>query len=123
MALQGIAKSAIDISDGLIGDLGHILNRSNVGAKIYIDKIPCAPDLLPHINDAAGKQMLLAGGDDYELCFTAPPGYTQAIDDIALKLKLPLTPIGEIVPGLGLIILDERHQPLTLNLKSFDHFA
>jgi thiamine-monophosphate kinase len=123
LALQGIAQSAIDISDGLVGDLGHILSCSDVAGKIHLDRIPCAPDLLPHLDGLPGKQMMLAGGDDYELCFTAPASYTQAINDIALQLKLPLTAIGEIVSGSGLIILDDRDRPLDLHLKSFDHFA
>ncbi len=123
LALQGIADSAIDISDGLIGDLGHILQRSNVGAKIRIDKIPSNPELKTHLAQPLAAQALLAGGDEYELCFTAAPQRMQAIRAIATRLQLALTPVGEIVSGSGLVILDEHDLPLNLSLKSFDHFS
>jgi thiamine-monophosphate kinase len=123
LALQGIAHSAIDLSDGLIGDLGHILQRSNVAATIRIDKIPFRPELQSYLAQPLGKQALLAGGDDYELCFTAAPQHTQAIQAIGERLRLPLTPVGEIIAGAGLVVIDEDDKPLDLSLKSFDHFS
>ena len=123
LALQGIAHSAIDVSDGLIGDLGHILQRSNVAATIRIDKIPSSPQIQSYLTQTWGKQALLAGGDDYELCFTAAPQHTQAIQAISERLQLPLTPIGAIIAGTGLVMLDEDDNPLDLSLKSFDHFS
>ncbi len=122
LALQGIAHSAIDVSDGLIGDLGHILQRSNVAAEIRIDKIPCNPELKTYLAQSLGQHALLAGGDDYELCFTVASQRTESIQTIAKRLQLPLTPIGAIVVGSGLVVLDEHDEPLNVNLKSFDHF-
>ena len=121
--LQDIAHSAIDISDGLIGDLGHILQRSNVAAKIRIDNIPYNSQLKTYLEQPLGPQVLLAGGDDYELCFTVAPQHTQAIRDISTRLQLQLTPVGEIIGGSGLIVLDQHDMPLDLNLNAFDHFS
>ena len=73
LALRGIAHAAIDISDGLLADLGHILERSQVGAEIRFDDLPCSDALRRLLHSDIGKHCLLAGGDDYELCFTAPP--------------------------------------------------
>jgi thiamine-monophosphate kinase len=122
LALQGIADSAIDISDGLIGDLGHILQRSGVAAEIHLHDVPCAKDLLPHIAQPWGQQALLTGGDDYELCFTAAPEQTRAIEQISQRIGLTLTPVGKVIAGTGLVVHDPRGVPLDLNYASFDHF-
>ena len=122
LALQGIANSAIDISDGLIGDLGHILNRSGVGVDIRLPDVPCAIDLLPHLAQQWGQQALLAGGDDYELCFTAAPEQTRAIEQVSQRIGLTLTPIGKIVADTGLVVRDPQGLALDLNYASFDHF-
>ena len=123
LALQGIARSAIDISDGLIGDLGHILSRSGVAADIRLADIPCHPDLKPYASQPWGRQALLAGGDDYELCFTAPADQTDAINDISQRLDLPLTTIGQIISGSGLTVRDADGVALNINFKAFDHFS
>jgi thiamine-monophosphate kinase len=72
LALRGTATSALDISDGLLGDLGHILERSGVGAELCFDALPAHPVLEPFLADEWAQRCLLSGGDDYELCFTAP---------------------------------------------------
>ena len=123
LALQGIAGSAIDISDGLIGDLGHILQQSKVGAAIRLPDVPCAKDLVPHLAQSWGQQALLAGGDDYELCFTALPQQTGAIEAVSRKIGLALAPIGKIVAGSGLIIRDQSGNSLNADYQSFDHFG
>jgi thiamine-monophosphate kinase len=122
LALRGIATSAIDLSDGLLADLGHVLQRSNVGAKIQLRDVPCSKALRAYFARAPGQQALLAGGDDYELCFTAPPTQAAAIADIATQLRLPLTAIGQIVAGGELIVQDENGDALDLDHRGFDHF-
>ena len=123
LALQGIANSAIDISDGLVGDLGHILKQSGVGAEIRLSDVPCAKDLLPHFAQPWARLALLAGGDDYELCFTAAPEQTREIQATSHRLGLALTPIGRIVAGSGLSIRDQLGNSIDVNFQSFDHFS
>lgn len=122
LALQGIAHSAIDISDGLIGDLSHILSRSGVAAEIRLDAVPCHLDLARYSKESWAQQALLAGGDDYELCFTAPSDQSKAIQEISRQLNLPLATIGEIVPGSGLVVREANGDALNFDFKAFDHF-
>lgn len=122
LALRGVATSAIDISDGLLGDLGHILERSNVGAQIRFEDLPLSAVARRHINLEAVQQCVLAGGDDYELCFTAPPGKRAEIAAIAQRLGLPLTCVGAIHANQGLTVL-QHGQPMTIKATGFDHFS
>jgi thiamine-monophosphate kinase len=122
LALQGIAHSAIDLSDGLSGDLGHVLTRSNVGANVRCNDLPCHRDLAPHRDELWGRQALLAAGDDYELCFTAAIDQTEAIQAISRRLKLPLTAIGEITAELGLTVRDIDGNACDLKFNAFEHF-
>lgn len=122
LALQGIASSAIDISDGLIGDLSHILSRSSVAGEIRLPDVPYNGDLHTLVNESWVRQALLAGGDDYELCFTAPSDQSEAIQEISKRLGLRLTAIGEIVSGSELIVRDANGNALNLDFKAFDHF-
>jgi thiamine-monophosphate kinase len=107
LALRGIATSAIDVSDGLLADLGHILEQSGVAA--VLDKVP---------NDSA----YLTGGDDYELVFTAPVSNAVAITSLGHQLALPLTCIGHIKAGSGLLVLDENGSDITPARRGYDHF-
>jgi len=113
-ALRGVAHAVIDVSDGLLADLGHILECSEVGAEVRADALPLslAARDLPGAREAA-----LAGGDDYELLFAAPPRRRAAIEALAQKLALPLTRIGriEVVPELRVLDAEGR----TLNPRSF----
>lgn len=120
--LVGVANSAIDVSDGLIGDLGHICERSGVGAEIDFSAIPCSAELMPLRHHAAMTRAILAGGDDYELCFTAGPGQRAAIAMLAASLDIPLTRIGRITEGDAVVLRDEKGQPIALLDKGFDHF-
>lgn len=123
-ALRGIAHSAIDISDGLAGDLGHILQASRVGASIeatLADTLMAARTLPA---DAPTRlPFILTGGDDYELAFTAPPAASAAVQAAAEHAATPVTRIGRIEaePGLRLIDADGRAAPLAA--RGFDHFA
>ena len=125
VALRGIASSAIDVSDGLAGDLGHVLEASRVGATIDVPAIACADALRAkqHSEPALALECLLEGGDDYELCFTARPSMHDRIDALARALGVPLTPIGTITVEEGLSARDEHGRPLQAMPRAFDHFA
>lgn len=122
MALRGIAHAALDISDGLAGDLGHILEKSSVGATLFVDRLPAGPVLHKQSQDLR-RQFTLNGGDDYELCFTAPASRRQDVQTAAAQASTTVTHIGHIVAGAGLRLLDEQGQTVFLQYKSFDHFA
>ena len=126
VALRGVATSAIDLSDGLTGDLGHILDASRVGASLDLAAIPCSDELRARLAGAErdlALQCILAGGDDYELCFTARPAMREHVDAVALALGLPLTAIGAIGVDAGLAIRDEHGRLLPSLPHAFDHFA
>ena len=124
--LRGVATAAIDVSDGLVGDLGHILNASGVGAVIELKAIPRSASLDRRLADnehALALECLLAGGDDYELCFTAPEDRAADVQALAEELELPLTRIGMIEQRAGLIVLDDNGVALSSLPHAFDHFA
>lgn len=121
-ALRGIAHAALDISDGLIGDLGHILERSKLGASLHVDSLPAGPILSQQTLDLRRK-FTLAGGDDYELCFTAAPSQRSAVIAAGLASNTPVTRIGCIQQEPGLRLLDDFGDTLDLALTSFDHFT
>ncbi len=124
-ALRGIATAAIDLSDGLLGDLGHIRRRSDVGATLWLDAIPRS-EALDAQPDPLRRECLLAGGDDYELLFCAPPGRADAVRAAGLASGTPVTRIGRVEPaGAGLQVFAQTHgrEPLELSgLAGFDHF-
>jgi thiamine-monophosphate kinase len=121
-ALAGAAHAAIDLSDGLCGDLGHMLAASGVGAEIELALLPVAPDLqvLPQ---ALQLDCLLNGGDDYELLFTAGPGLRAAVASAAQATGTPVQRIGRITAPTGLRLLDAAGHEVALRTHSFDHFA
>lgn len=118
-ALIGCAHAAIDVSDGMLADLGHICERSGVGAVIDFDALPCAPDIRPLRDQEEVARALLAGGDDYELCFTAPENRREKIAKLAVREGLALTRVGSIVEGAGVTV---RGRTLAGKEKGFDHF-
>ncbi len=122
LALRGIANSAIDISDGLLADLGHILDASRLAARLDFSALPISSVLCGHLQQPLGKQCALSGGDDYELCFTAPGARHAELLGIAARLKLPLTCIGRIVAGLGCLVHDAAGDPLNIEASGYDHF-
>lgn len=121
MALCGIAHAALDISDGLIGDLAHILERSKVGASLNVDQLP-AGAMLQQQTQEIRRRFTLAGGDDYELCFTAPAHLREQVIEAGLRSNTAVTRVGSIEAEPGLRLLDQNGQTLSLELKSFDHF-
>ncbi|QHE88273.1 thiamine-phosphate kinase [Hydrogenophaga sp. BPS33] len=123
MLLAGAgARAAIDVSDGLAGDLGHVLRASRVGAEIPLATLPLAP-ALEFLPTAHGLECLLAGGDDYELLFTAPPDARSAIEAASAASQTPVTRIGRIVAGTGLRLLDAKGNTVRFHARGFDHFA
>jgi len=121
--LIGLAHSAIDISDGLLADLGHILTASEKAACIAMDKIPCSAILKKYLSIPLALECLLAGGDDYELCFTASPNNRNKIAGIAEKLDIHLTRIGEVCFGDGVIVKDGQGKIITLENSGYEHFS
>jgi len=144
LALRGIASSAIDVSDGLLADLGHILDASQVGAEIWFAALPVSVVLREHLTPlnpplSGGKpnsshdkgrpggvgllqQCILCGGDDYELCFTAPVAHHAELSNIAARIGLPLACIGKVVAGSGCIVHDASGNPLNIEACGYDHF-
>jgi thiamine-monophosphate kinase len=121
MALRDIASSAIDVSDGLLGDLSHILERSGVGATVDIDAVPRSA-VLARQPMAWQRICTLAGGDDYELIFTATPQDARRVMDASRLVSIPVTRIGTIDAMAGLRLLDAQGQSLPHTFGSFDHF-
>jgi len=119
-ALRGIATSAIDLSDGLVGDLGHVLQRSGVGATLELGALPCSA-LLAAQPLALRRECLLAGGDDYELLFTARDA--AAVQAAARAAGVGVARIGGIDAQPGLRLVDEAGQLLPTPPRGFDHFA
>ena len=133
-ALRGIANSAIDLSDGLLGDLGHLLRASGVGACVDTSKTIDLIAASAREITAAGQfdlqllhQCTLAGGDDYELAFTAPVERRAGVAAAAQASATPVTRIGRIEATPGLRLIDAQGQPLARaqqqRYASFDHFA
>ncbi|MEZ5614528.1 MAG: thiamine-phosphate kinase [Rhodocyclaceae bacterium] len=124
LALRGLATAAIDVSDGLLADIGHILERSALAADIDFDRLPRAA-LAAGADIALARQCLVAGGDDYELAFSVPPDRRGAIEALSARLGLPLTRIGSLRAGPAgeLILRDAAGQPMPVGRRGFDHFA
>jgi thiamine-monophosphate kinase len=122
LALRGLATSCIDVSDGLLADLGHILKASNLGATIYLEQLPVSFYNLNHLDDQMVQQFVLAGGDDYELCFTAPKSKKTEINQLSQQMNLSISCIGETQESTGLVVR-YQHQIITPHKKGFDHFG
>jgi thiamine-monophosphate kinase len=127
VALRGIAHSAIDISDGLLGDLGHICERSRVSAVIELDALPRSTLMRAHAGHTVVQHALLSGGDDYELCFTAPSARRTAVLRAGVQARVPVTRIGRIIRvpagAIGVAVIDSEGLPLRVAQRGFDHFG
>jgi thiamine-monophosphate kinase len=124
--LRGLASAAIDVSDGLVGDLGHVLAASKAGAVLELAAIPRSKALDRQLASSAhdiALQCLLAGGDDYELCFTAAPSDDPRVIALAVELGLELRRVGTIVAEPGLVVQDSSGHPLAPLPQAYDHFA
>lgn len=122
-ALAGIATAAIDISDGLKADLGHICQRSGVGAVIELASLPCTAAVREYIHSTADWTVALAGGDDYELCFTLAPGQARQVATLAANFGLDITRIGRIEAGSAVVCVDQNGLEIPMDNGGFDHFS
>jgi thiamine-monophosphate kinase len=125
LAEKGLATAMIDVSDGLVADLGHILKQSGCGATVFLDRLPLSPEYLKRTGDPADDRFALAlsGGEDYELLFTAPAGREEEVLAHVTSPSLPVTPIGEISAAAGLALIAPDGVPYTPTSRGFDHFA
>jgi thiamine-monophosphate kinase len=128
LALRGVARAALDISDGLAGDLAHIVKRSHARAVVDADAVPVS-DALAALPAPVRRTCALAGGDDYELCFTAPAEARATISAIGERERVRVTRIGTIeriadasARAPSIAWHDRSGAPLSLTLQGFDHF-
>lgn len=119
LILCEIARCGIDISDGLVADLGHVLAASGCGARLNVDALPRSPAFQRQCSQEQVLPLLLAGGEDYELCVTMPAA---AFETVQSRLDVSLTAVGEIMSGQGLHLRDSRGRPVELSLSGFTHF-
>jgi len=120
-ALRGLASAAIDVSDGLVADLGHLLSASGVGARVRLQQLPLS-SAYRELHASVGWDAALSGGDDYELCFSVPEDRVAQLENVAADLPCAIHCIGEIVPRPGMCIEDvdgREYQPAT---SGHDHF-
>jgi thiamine-monophosphate kinase len=126
LALRGIARSMLDISDGLAGDLAHIARTSGVRARVDVDALPLAP-ALRGVSHELALQCALAGGDDYELCFTAAPAQRVGVEAAGRSAGVAVTCIGSILPAMAgaapVRFVDAAGRDLSLKLGGYDHFS
>ncbi|HGO5855814.1 TPA: thiamine-phosphate kinase [Mannheimia haemolytica] len=123
LTIASIANAAIDISDGLLSDLSHILKRSDCGAVINLEELPISEALLNCYSKAEAEQFALIGGEDYELCFTVPNDNKPKLDKALANIGVTYTCIGQIRSAKEGLALLRHHQPITLPLqKGYDHF-
>ncbi len=123
LALRGCASAAIDLSDGLAQDLGHILRASHLGAVVDVDRLPLSE---PARTYAAGGELwraAVSGGDDYELCFTVPRTQTHRLDAIASRTGVRLTRVGTVEPGSSLRLVRADGTPAYLEVPGYSHFT
>jgi len=121
--LRGLANSAIDVSDGLLADLGHILEQSGAGADVWVEQIPRPPGMVACADQALALECVTSGGDDYELLFTAPPHARGDLAVVSADLGLALTRIGSIVAGEPVAVLrDAGGNSIPVPRPGFDHF-
>lgn len=122
LALRGIANAAIDVSDGLLGDLGHLINQSSLSATLFADDLPFGEALISQTIDTR-YAVALNGGDDYELCFSAAADQHQAVIDAGQRSQTQVTCIGRLSKGSGIHVQDHQGNLISVINQSFDHFS
>jgi len=123
LALRGLASAAIDVSDGLVADLGHVCMASGVGAEVDLARLPASSALLGLFDEAERTALQLGGGDDYELCFTAAPEVAEGLIAELARLGGGVTRIGRIVEGRGVRVLDVDGREVVPPRRGYEHFA
>ncbi len=122
-ALRDLANAAIDLSDGLISDLGHILKASSCGARVDLDAMPFSDAMLRQVEPEQALRWALSGGEDYELCFTVPELNRGALDVALANLGARFTCIGQILPESEGLQFTREGKPVTFDFKGYDHFG
>ena len=123
LLLRGNASAAIDISDGLLADLNHLLKASGVGALVEEAHIPISTLLKEHVDSAWARELAFTAGDDYELCFTVSPEKEEILLDSLKQSSVKITRIGKIIEGYELTVLDVNGNPMPLpNYQGYEHF-
>ena len=122
-ALRDLASAAIDLSDGLISDLGHIVNASGCGACIDVQALPLSEAMMRHVDPEQALRWAISGGEDYELCFTVPELNRGALDVALAKLGAPFTCIGQMSADVEGVNFTRDGEPVTFDWKGYDHFA
>jgi len=122
-ALRGIANACIDISDGLLADLGHVCAASGVGAELEVEALPVSSALTAAFDAATCRELALAGGDDYELCFTVPAGRASDVAAALAQTGCGATRIGRIVAGSGVRVLDAHGHEVVTPQAGWEHFS
>lgn len=121
--LVGLAGAALDISDGLVADLGHICTASGVGARVEAESVPLSPGARAALEaDGAFLAMILSGGDDYELVFTAAEAEAARVEAAARACGVALSPIGRIEEGSGVSVVDAEGRSLRIEHEGYRHF-
>lgn len=123
LALRGLASSALDISDGIISDLGHILKASNVGAVINLDLLPYSAAMRRCVAAEQACRWALSGGEDYELCFTVPEAHCSILNQVLSQFNVPFTCIGQIRDDIKGLHFTQNEKAITLDWKGYDHFG
>lgn len=122
-ALSNIASAAIDISDGLISDLGHICETSRVGARVFLERIPTSVQIKAYLQQGGDWGTVVAAGDDYELCITVPPEKEPLLEEIKSNLDCDLVQVGEIIAGSGITCVQSDGSTLTNPGSGYQHFT
>jgi thiamine-monophosphate kinase len=120
--LRALAHAAIDVSDGLLADLGHVMRHSGRGAAVDVSCLPVSPALLAAVGAERAREFALSGGDDYELALCIPPAALPAAHGLARQLAVPLTEIGHVTAGSGVHCLDAQGRDLTPAARGYRHF-
>ena len=121
-ALEQVAHACIDLSDGLLADLGHLCAASGIGAEIDVDALPASAKLRAMFTDETRRVLQASGGDDYELCFTAAPSQRAGVADIASAADVVMTRIGRVVGGSAVFAFDGNGEVWQSPRHGYDHF-
>jgi thiamine-monophosphate kinase len=123
VALRGVASACIDVSDGLLADLGHVCAASGVAAELDADALPISSELAGTFDAETCRDLALSGGDDYELCFTVPDSRVAEVKEVSTRARFAMAHIGRIVAGSGVRVVDARGSDVTPAQAGWEHFS